>query len=69
MTDTCVRCGCETAVHHHYRAGLDCGRCGRDTCPQLKLGSPAFGIRNGMIIVVLGFWLPMIILITWLANQ
>lgn len=30
----CLRCGCEEQVHHHYRTGLDCGRCGRDKCPE-----------------------------------
>jgi hypothetical protein len=38
----CRRCGCEESVHCHYRAGLDCGRCGREKCPefQAKLYSP-----------------------------
>jgi hypothetical protein len=28
----CYRCGCERAVHTHYREGLDCGRCGKEKC-------------------------------------
>lgn len=30
----CLFCGCPEEAHEHYRAGTDCGRCGRDKCPN-----------------------------------
>ena len=32
----CV-CGHSKDVHEHYRAGSDCGVCGRDVCPRFRL--------------------------------
>jgi DNA-directed RNA polymerase subunit RPC12/RpoP len=32
----CLTCGCEEGVHHHYRPGLDCGRCGYNRCSIYK---------------------------------
>lgn len=34
----CARCGCAAERHDHFRAGSDCGYCGKDTCPQYKPG-------------------------------
>jgi len=30
------RCGHGRDAHEHYRAGSDCGSCGRQTCPSFR---------------------------------
>ena len=29
-------CGHVADTHQHYRAGSDCGTCGRETCPRYR---------------------------------
>jgi hypothetical protein len=34
--DFCRRCGHNEDKHTHYRAGSDCGTCGREVCPAYR---------------------------------
>lgn len=47
---SCRRCGCPRDAHEHYRAGSDCGTCGRGACPFYRR------TRTKIIFAKIIFW-------------
>lgn len=66
-TMTCI-CGHPEEFHTHYRAGMDCGQCGKTVCPAYRTPrSITIQVRIGWGLVVIGllvFWLG----VGWLAG-
>jgi len=67
MVPNCYRCGCEASVHHHYRAGTDCGRCGKEKCWGYA-GPPDPHQDTVVLFIALGLLLiGCLIFYTWLT--
>lgn len=36
MAEKLCKCGHPESAHEHYRAGTDCGICGKAVCPRFR---------------------------------
>jgi len=66
---TCLRCGCEERAHHHFRRGLDCGRCGRNRCWEYQtrtIQAKRIAFETMCYIFALGVLLGIVLYVKWI---